>query len=85
MKLRNRKKRVLGNVKQEEQKADIALISTSSFTVNEPITCDVHIKQEDTKNDNSSLKQNGKKNLEKEKTITTNVIYASRECQLSSQ
>ncbi|KAL9539857.1 hypothetical protein PS6_011017 [Mucor atramentarius] len=58
MKLRNRKKRVLGNVKQEEQKADTALNSTSSFTVDEPSTCDVHIKQEDTKNDNSPLQQN---------------------------
>ncbi|EPB83839.1 hypothetical protein HMPREF1544_09413 [Mucor circinelloides 1006PhL] len=58
MKLRNRKKRVLGNVKQEEQKADTALNSTSSFTVDELSSCDVHIKQEDTKNDNSSLKQN---------------------------
>ncbi|KAL9555550.1 hypothetical protein PS6_002794 [Mucor atramentarius] len=58
MKLRNRKKRVLGNVKQEEQKADIALVSTSSFAVDDSSTCDIHIKQEDTKNDNSSLKQN---------------------------
>ncbi|KAL7313452.1 hypothetical protein PS15m_012346 [Mucor circinelloides] len=58
MKLRNRKKRVLGNVKQEEQKADTALNSTSSFTVDESSTRDIHIKQEDTKNDNSSLKQN---------------------------
>ena len=60
MKLRNRKKRVLGNIKQEEQKADTALNSTSSFTVDESSTCDIQIKQEDTKNDNSSLQQNGK-------------------------
>ncbi|EPB85310.1 hypothetical protein HMPREF1544_07924 [Mucor circinelloides 1006PhL] len=58
MKLRNRKKRVFGHVKQEEQKVDIALNSTSSFTVDEPSTCDIGIKQEDTKKDNSSLKQN---------------------------
>ncbi|EPB83831.1 hypothetical protein HMPREF1544_09405 [Mucor circinelloides 1006PhL] len=57
MKLKNRKKRVFGNVKKEEQKADTALNSTSSFTVDESSTCDIGIKQEDTENDTSFLKQ----------------------------
>ncbi|KAL9541477.1 hypothetical protein PS6_010286 [Mucor atramentarius] len=84
MKLRDRQKRVLGDVKQEDNKVGLSLINTSSSTVNELGTWSREIKQEDTKNDSSLLKQDGKMDLVK-KAITTNVIGASRECQLSSQ
>ena len=60
MKLRDRQKRVLGDVKQEDNKVGLSLINTSSSTVNELGTWSSEIKQEDTKNDSSLLKQDGK-------------------------
>ncbi|EPB91874.1 hypothetical protein HMPREF1544_01167 [Mucor circinelloides 1006PhL] len=57
MKLRGRKTRVLGDIKQEDRKPDLALINATSSTVNEPSTWGFNIKQEDTKNDNSLLQQ----------------------------
>ncbi|KAL7313770.1 hypothetical protein PS15m_012357 [Mucor circinelloides] len=57
MKLRDRKKRVLGDIKQEDRKPDLTLINTTPSTVNESSAWSLNIKQEDTKNDNSLLKQ----------------------------
>lgn len=54
---RDKQKHVLGDVKQEKQKADIALLNTSSSTLNESNAFSLNIKQEDTKNDSSLLKQ----------------------------
>jgi len=60
MKLRDRKKRVLGHIKQEDYKPDLTLINTSSSTVNVSGTWNRDIKQEDTKNDSNLLQQDGK-------------------------
>ncbi|EPB83832.1 hypothetical protein HMPREF1544_09406 [Mucor circinelloides 1006PhL] len=57
MKLRDRQKRVLGDVKEEDNKAGLTLINTSSSTVNVPSSWNRDIKQEDTKNDNNLLQQ----------------------------
>jgi len=57
MKLRDKQENALGDVRQEEQKADIALIKTSSSTLNEINTVSLNINQEDIKNDSSLLKQ----------------------------
>ncbi|EPB83846.1 hypothetical protein HMPREF1544_09420 [Mucor circinelloides 1006PhL] len=51
MKLRDKQENALGDVRQEEQKADIALIKTSSSTLNEINTVSLNINQEDIKND----------------------------------
>ncbi|KAL9538799.1 hypothetical protein PS6_011450, partial [Mucor atramentarius] len=57
MKLRDRQKRVLDNIKQEDKKAAINLIDTPSSAPNESSVYSFNIKQEDTKNDSSLLQQ----------------------------
>ncbi|KAL9554232.1 hypothetical protein PS6_003520 [Mucor atramentarius] len=57
MKLRDRKKRILGDIKQEDRKPDLTLINTTPSTVNESSNWSLNIKQEDTKNDSSLLQQ----------------------------
>ncbi|KAL9554231.1 hypothetical protein PS6_003519 [Mucor atramentarius] len=57
MKLRDRKKRVLGDIKQEDRRPDLTLINTTPSTVNESSNWSLNIKQEDTKNDSSLLQQ----------------------------
>ena len=60
MKLRDRKKRVLDHIKQEDYKPDLTLINTSSSTVNVSGTWNRDIKQEDTKNNSNLLQQDSK-------------------------
>lgn len=60
MKLRNRQGHVSNNIKQEDHKSDLTLINTPSSTVNETKAFSLGIKQEDTKNYKSLLKQDGK-------------------------
>ncbi|KAG1078573.1 hypothetical protein G6F42_024200 [Rhizopus arrhizus] len=60
MKLRDRQKRVSNDIKQEDKKAAINLIDTPSSTFNESSAYSFNIKQEDTKNDNNLLQQDGK-------------------------
>lgn len=60
MKLRARKNRALDNSKQKYHKADLTLEKASSSVINEPITASLTIKQEDAKNYNSLLEQDGK-------------------------
>lgn len=60
MKLRNRQKHASDNIEQEDYKLNLTSINASSSTVDEPNTCDHNIKQEDVKNQNNLLKQNGK-------------------------
>ncbi|EPB83608.1 hypothetical protein HMPREF1544_09651 [Mucor circinelloides 1006PhL] len=57
MKLRDRKKRVLDHIKQEDDKPDLTLINASSSTVNVSSSWNREIKQEDTKNDSNLLQQ----------------------------
>lgn len=58
MKPRDRQKRVLGNVKQKDQKVDIVLINTPSSIVSESSISNLDNNQEDTKNYKSLLQQN---------------------------
>ncbi|KAG1123516.1 hypothetical protein G6F42_010478 [Rhizopus arrhizus] len=62
MKLRDRKKRVLSNVKQEDHKFDFTVTETTSTSIvaNDINTCDLNIKQEDTKKYSDLLQQNDK-------------------------
>ncbi|KAL9550297.1 hypothetical protein PS6_005624 [Mucor atramentarius] len=60
MKLRDRQKRVSSDIKQEDYKFDPTPINLSFSTVNESSTCNLDIKQEDSKNYSSLLKQNGR-------------------------
>jgi len=60
MKLRDRKKRVLDHIKQEDDKPGLTLINASSSTVNVSSTRNQDIKQEDTKNDSNLLQQDRK-------------------------
>jgi len=60
MKLRDRQKRLLDNIKQEDSKAGIVRIDTPSSTFNDSSAYSFNIKQEDTKNDSSLLQQDGK-------------------------
>ncbi|EPB82208.1 hypothetical protein HMPREF1544_11052 [Mucor circinelloides 1006PhL] len=60
MKLRDRQKRVSSDIKQEDYKFDPTSINLSFSTVNESSTCNLDIKQEDTKNYSSLLKHNGR-------------------------
>ncbi|KAG1083311.1 hypothetical protein G6F42_022258 [Rhizopus arrhizus] len=60
MKLRDRQKRVSNDIKQEDKKAVIDFIDTPSSVPNESNAYSSNIKQEDTKNDNNLLQQNGK-------------------------
>ncbi|EPB84475.1 hypothetical protein HMPREF1544_08779 [Mucor circinelloides 1006PhL] len=60
MKLRNRQGHVSNNIKQEDHKSDLTLINTPSSTVNETKAFSLGIKQEDTKNYKSLLKQDDK-------------------------
>ncbi|EPB91943.1 hypothetical protein HMPREF1544_01237 [Mucor circinelloides 1006PhL] len=57
MKLRDRQKRLLDNIKQEDSKAGIVRIDTPSSTFNDSSAYSFNIKQEDTKNDSSLLQQ----------------------------
>ncbi|KAL9555006.1 hypothetical protein PS6_003094 [Mucor atramentarius] len=57
MKLRDRKKRVLDHIKQEDDKPDLTLINASSSTVNVSSSWNRGIKQEDTKNDSNLPQQ----------------------------
>lgn len=60
MKLRNRKKGVSDDIKQEDYKPDLALIDASSSTFHESSIGSPNIKLEDTKNNSSLLQQDGK-------------------------
>ena len=62
MKLRDRKKGVLSNVKQEDHKFDFTVTETTSTSIvaNNINTFDLNIKQEDTKKYSNLLQQNGK-------------------------
>ncbi|KAL9555018.1 hypothetical protein PS6_003106 [Mucor atramentarius] len=57
MKPTDRQARALDDFKQEGNKPDLTVIAASSSTVNKPNTDSREIKQEDTKNDSSLLKQ----------------------------
>ncbi|KAG1132585.1 hypothetical protein G6F42_002203 [Rhizopus arrhizus] len=57
MKPIHRQARALDDFKQEGNKPDLTVVATSSSTVNEPNTDSRDIKQEDTKNESSLLKQ----------------------------
>ncbi|EPB91955.1 hypothetical protein HMPREF1544_01249 [Mucor circinelloides 1006PhL] len=57
MKLRDRQKRVSNDIEQEDTKAGINLIDTSSSMFKESSAYSFNIKQEDTKNDSSLLQQ----------------------------
>lgn len=60
MKLRGRQKRVSVDIKQEDCKPGLTLIETSSPTDHESNTWSRDIKQENTKNRSSLIKQTGK-------------------------
>ncbi|KAL9556687.1 hypothetical protein MBANPS3_001738 [Mucor bainieri] len=59
MKLRDRTRRVLGNIKQEDCKPVLTTADSSTVTVPDTNTIDLTIKQEDTKEDKTLLKQDG--------------------------
>lgn len=60
MKLRDRKKRVFDNIKQEDYKSNFTRTNIPSFTVTQSSTCSLNIKQEDSKNEINLLQQDGK-------------------------